>query len=399
MVAKITNGELVIDETKLIEDESKSASKITFEILKEIAEEVDPMLKFTIDTPCDHKCNQIAVLDLAVNVNKEENQRIDYEFYEKPTKHKQVILSNSALSMDKKRTILTQECLRIIRNTKIELGVETRNKHLSNFMIKLKRSGYNQKFRIEVLNSALKAFEKMIVDDKKGQKPLFRDRLWNYEERNKAKNSKKLNWYKQGGKSIYTSVMFVPPTPGMVLCKELQQREKEVNKFNDERFKMVEAGGVKVENILTQKNPFKKEKCEENDCPLCKNAGNEKVIALCSTNNVGYRWTCENCKIKNLKRVYEGESSRSARIRGKEHAKGLKNEDPKNMLYKHKVLEHHDEPNVNFKMEITGLFRDALTRQADEAVRIKNCEKSELLNSKNQFNNAPITRIVIDRKR
>ena len=50
-------------------------------------------------------------------------------------------------------------------------------------------------------------------------------------------------------------------------------------------------------------------------------------------------------------------------------------------------------------MEITGLFRDALTRQADEAVRIKNCEQSELLNSKSQFNNAPISRIVIDRKR
>ena len=168
--SKIVKGNLIIDEERSLEDESKTGSKITFEILREIAEEVDPMLKFTIDTPCDHKCNQIAVLDLAVNVNKKENQRIDYEFYEKPTKHKQVILSNSALSMDKKRTILTQECLRIIRNTKIELGVETRNKHLSNFMVKLKSSGYNQKFRIEVLNSALKAFEKMIEDVKKGQK-------------------------------------------------------------------------------------------------------------------------------------------------------------------------------------------------------------------------------------
>ena len=199
--------------------------------------------------------------------------------------------------------------------------------------------------------------------------------------------------------TLMYSVLMVPPTPGSVLLKELQKREEEVNKFNDERFKMVETGGVKIEEILTQKNPFKKERCTENDCPLCKNTGNQKIKALCSTNNVGYRWICENCENKNLKRVYEGESSRSARIRGKEHAKGLKNEDPKNMLYKHKILEHHPEENVKFKMEITGLFRDALTRQADEAVRIKNCEKSELLNSKSQFSNAPISRIVIDRKR
>ena len=62
--SKITNGELVIDETKLIEDESKSASRITFEILKEIAEEVDPMLKFIIDTPCNHDDEKIPFLDL-----------------------------------------------------------------------------------------------------------------------------------------------------------------------------------------------------------------------------------------------------------------------------------------------------------------------------------------------
>ena len=397
--SKIVNGKVIIDESKITEDESKTASKITFEILKEIAEEVDPMLKFTIDTPCSHDDNKIPVLDLKVNVNKKENQRIDFEFYEKPTKHKQVILSNSALSMDKKRTILTQECLRIIRNTKSELGVEVRNRYLSNFMVKLKRSGYNQKFRIEVLDSALKAFEKMVEEDKNGQKPLFRDRLWNFEERMKAKQSKKLNWYKNGKNSKYTSILMVPPTPGSVLVKELQRREEEVNRYNDERFKMVETGGIKIEDILSKKNPFKKEKCEENDCPLCKSAENQKIKALCSTNNVGYRWTCENCKIKNLKRVYEGESSRSARIRGKEHLRGLKNKNPQNMLYKHKFLEHPEEENVNFKMEITGLFRDALTRQADEAVRIKNCEKSELLNSKSQFNNAPITRIVINRER
>lgn len=69
------------------------------------------------------------------------------------------------------------------------------------------------------------------------------------------------------------------------------------------------------------------------------------------------------------------------------------------MLYKHKVIEHPDEEDVHFKMEITGLYKDALTRQANEAIRIKNCKKGELLNSKSQFNNPPITRIVVNRKR
>ena len=103
---------------------------------------------------------------------------MDYEHFEKATKHPNVILSDSALSMNMKRTILTQECLRILRNTKIELGEDIRNGHLNKFMIKLKNSGYDQIFRIEIVDSAMKAFEIMIEEDRKGNKPLFRDRNW-----------------------------------------------------------------------------------------------------------------------------------------------------------------------------------------------------------------------------
>ena len=88
---KIDDGKLIVDIEKKIEDELKSGTKVTFETLKEIAEEVDPMLKFTIDTPCNHKDDKIPVLDLKVHVNVNENQRLDYEHYEKPTKHQKVI--------------------------------------------------------------------------------------------------------------------------------------------------------------------------------------------------------------------------------------------------------------------------------------------------------------------
>ena len=53
--SKVVNGCLIIDEEKKTEDKTKSGSKITFEVLRDIAEEVDPMLKFTIDTPCNHE--------------------------------------------------------------------------------------------------------------------------------------------------------------------------------------------------------------------------------------------------------------------------------------------------------------------------------------------------------
>ena len=55
------------------------------------------------------------------------------------------------------------------------------------------------------------------------------------------------------------------------------------------------------------------------------------------------------------------------------------------LFYKNKTLDHVDEE-VEFQMKISGLFIDALLRQAHEAMRINYRQHSELLNSKNEFN-------------
>ena len=130
---------------------------------------------------------------------------------------------------------MTQECLRRLLNTKIELGENVRKEHLNNFMLKLKNSGYNTKFRTEILDSALLAYEKIISADKAGTKPIYRGRGWNKEERNQKKNNRKLNWYKAGLKEIeYKSVLFVPITKGGKLLKEMKKREEEINTNCDE---------------------------------------------------------------------------------------------------------------------------------------------------------------------
>ena len=95
----------------------------------------------------------------------------------------------------------------------MELGEDVQIKHLNDFMVKLKNSGYDKKYRIQVLDSAMKAFDKMKEDDKKNIKPLYRSRSWNNEERTKSKEIKKQNWWKVGSKTDFKSVFFVPPTP------------------------------------------------------------------------------------------------------------------------------------------------------------------------------------------
>ena len=70
----------------------------------------------------------------------------------------------------------------------------------------------------------------------------------------------------------------------------------------------------------------------------------------------------------------------------------------KSVLFKHKMSDHQDE-NVKFQMEITQKFKDAMTRQANEAVRIFSRPSHEILNSKSEFNHPPLSRVVIDKKK
>ena len=153
------------------------------EVLKDIANSIDSMITFTFGTPSNYIDWKMPALDLTVSVNEEKENRIDFEFYEKTTKTPKVILADSAINSSSKRTILTQECIRRLRNTKVKLGEECRNTHLTEFMLKLKNSGYNKKYRMEILDSASKGFDKMLEDDKKGIKALFRSRNWHKEER------------------------------------------------------------------------------------------------------------------------------------------------------------------------------------------------------------------------
>ena len=59
-------------------------------------------------------------------------------------------------------------------------------------------------------------------------------------------------------------------------------------------------------------------------------------------------------------------------------------------------MSQHEEEDVKFQMEVTQKFKDALTRQANEAVRIFSRPDHELLNSKSEFNHPPLARVVVE---
>ena len=216
----------------------------------------------------------------------------------------------------------------------------------------------------------------------------------------------KTNWWKRGGSNHYRAVVFVPPTPGAQLAKLMQAKENQINFNSKNRIKIVEGRGVKLKNLLTRKNPFGTQDCEKPVCPLCKPTPHSEPGQLrkhrtpCSTQSVGYSVICLECKSKGLKTTYEGETGRSASTRTSEHINDLLKNKKDSPLVKHKNLQHNGEKGVRFAFKIEKVFRDPLTRQCNEGVRIKNAGiSSKIMNSKSEINHPPTNRITIDRGR
>ena len=76
-------------------------------------------------------------------------------------------------------------------------------------------SGYDEKYRFEIIKSGVEGFEKMIEEEKKGGHPINQRRTWNEDQRQKK------NWFPKGG---YHVPLFVPHTPGGELAKRMRKK-------------------------------------------------------------------------------------------------------------------------------------------------------------------------------
>ena len=119
----------------------------------------------------------------------------------------------------------------------------------------------------------------------------------------------------------------------------------------------------------------------------------ENLSIVCNTNNVGYCLYCGTCRDRGKDKYYEGETSRSGRLRGSDRLGDFLSKKSHSVLYKHKLTDHADEE-ITVVMELTGKFKNALTRQADAAVRINARNKIEIMNSKSDFNHPPVARVA-----
>ena len=117
----------------------------------------------------------------------------------------------------------------------------------------------------------------------------------------------------------------------------------------------------------------------------------EKVIV--KKNSVTYKITCETCLKDGILSTYEGETGRNTFSRGLEHQQGLQQNSEKSALWKHCVSEHSSQE-ADFSMMIIQSHSSCLNRQVHEAVRISRTEAVFIMNSKSEFHQAPLVRVV-----
>ena len=148
------------------EDREVEADIRTMREVVRMGSSLDTSIQLTGDCPSSNESGKMPLLNTQVWV---EDKKVMYENYRKPVANELLMLEMSAMPAGMKRTVLTQEVVRIRRNIHPELPWETTVKHLDNLSQRLRMSGYDETYRYQVIKSGVEGFDKKFkyfIDDK-----------------------------------------------------------------------------------------------------------------------------------------------------------------------------------------------------------------------------------------
>ena len=175
------------------------------------------------------------------------------------------------------------------------------------------------------------------------------------------------------------------------------------------RVKYQEAGGDILTNFF-DKNLASGKHCGRTGCPPCEMKDGK---VNCKARNIVYESKCLVCNPQTSQQeddhdnqpsgtddypregIYIGESSRSLHERALEHVRDAQAFSAKSHITKHWMNSHPSLPSPpKMEFSITSRFRDCLSRQIGEALRI-NYSKDTLLNSKAEYMANSLTRLTM----
>ena len=175
-----------------IKDEQTPVDVRSMEEIVKMANSICPILQFTGDCPGANPNRKLPILDICCWID---NNQVIYEHYNKPIASDLLIMQRSAIPDHVKRSAITQMAIKILENTSPEVPWERKAQLLSRFSLRMKISGYNARFRLNIFPSALRHWDRRIEMDKAGERPLHREKNWRREERRAEKEMKTKTWY------------------------------------------------------------------------------------------------------------------------------------------------------------------------------------------------------------
>ena len=200
------------------------------------------------------------------------------------------------------------------------------------------------------------------------------------------------------------SIMFIDNTGGGELARRLQDAENELGSATGYRVKIAESAGTPMGMLLPSTNPWGPPNCERADCVPCSQADIKRLD--CRKRNILYENRCELCnkdgkkeqekKLKDGQGIYVGESSRSLYERAREHEADKLNKAEDSHQIKHWLTDHPELLSPpKFRFKVIQTFKDPLSRQLAEAVRI-DLRGPGVLNSKSEYSRCRVPRLTVD---
>ena len=215
---------------------------------------------------------------------------------------------------------------------------------------------------------------------------------------------------KPGKQAVNATVVFVPSTRGSTLVRSLKEEEDRMEEITGFRIKFQEAGGSILANAFNT-NLGSGQPCGRTGCPPCEDSGGKTD---CKARNIVYESVCKLCNPETSREeadddvaqpsgrkehpregVYIGESSRSLHERASEHVRDAGAFSAKSHIVKHWMTTHPSLPEPpKMVFEIKGRFKDCLSRQITEALKIS-WSKDIILNSKAEYSHNSVSRLSV----
>ena len=171
----------------------------------------------------------------------------------------------------------------------------------------------------------------------------------------------------------------------------MRKKEAQNNQGRKIRFKIIEKGGVSLDQKLRRSDPWTGGRCDRVRCFPCKG---EKG-GDCRRQGVTYNLYCATCQGEKHLQVasYPGETGRNMFDRGKEHLAYLeKQSEVDSVLWLHSLHHHQVRLDIKYTMVCTGVYKSPLDRQKSEKIQISCFQGNILINRRTEMGGAVVER-------